>query len=144
LKFNDQGKEIFPGKKDDLSSQESIKNMEILAEEVFGSDAKPQARVNPYNPAARNPANRVYPTSLQGQAATENISKDAKKFPPNSALVSFGGQKLKIYDDAKPPAVSDASQQKPPPSVSNAPMDKEDVEMAEPIIPADPLVRLTE
>jgi hypothetical protein len=51
-----------------------------LAEEIFGDDAKPPARPNPYNPAARmppNPNNRFY-ASLIEQEALEKSSKTLK------------------------------------------------------------------
>jgi hypothetical protein len=137
--FNDQGKEIFPGKKDDSSSQDSIENMQILAEQLFGSDAKPKARVNPYNSAARNPENRFYPDPSELAAV---IKVTTKPLPPSADQ----SQKLTCYDDLKPAA----TQKKPPvgslppPSAASGDSDKaKDVEMIDSSAP-DPLELLNQ
>jgi hypothetical protein len=150
-KFNDRGKEIFPGKKDD-SSQESIENTKLLAEQIFGQDAKPKARVNPYNPAARDPANRIYPDSDE---RSEAIKVSIPPLVPDDNKA----QKLTCYEDVKPAAKNfpsapkapaEAETQKtnlknpPKPATAvNASENAEDVEMTE-ANAIDPLVQLHE
>jgi hypothetical protein len=156
-KFNDQGKEIFPGKNEDSSSQESIENEQVLAEQIFGSELKPKARVNPYNPAARNPENRLYPDPSELAAA---IKVTMNPLP----LSTDQSQKLTCHEDVKPtatqhqpsvaslpppskpeslpPALKSGNLKEPPKSTSTG-AESEDVEMLESSSP-DPLELLNQ